>query len=91
MLTGKWKNFEELENDLCIEELEAIVAAMREREHRQFKMMAAVQGINIDEDESSEDRLTVDDIKSRLAARQSGKSDEQWEIEELGLEMEIEE
>ena len=90
MLTGNWKNFEELENDLCIEELEALVHALREKEHRHFKMLAAVQGIDID-GEKQEEGLTVEDIKSRLAARQSGKSDEQWEVEELGFDMETEE
>jgi hypothetical protein len=91
LLLGIWKNVEELEEYLTVEELEAMYTAIREKEYRHFKMLAAVQGIDLDENKSEENQLTVEDVKARLAAKQAGKSEEQWEVEELGFDFEDDE
>jgi hypothetical protein len=58
MLTGAWKNFEELEDNLTVDELLGIVDAGREKENRLHKIIMASVGINIDGDQESEDDIT---------------------------------
>ena len=54
-LLGQWRNFEEMENNLTIEELLKILDAAREKETNQRKFMAQLQGINLDDDNEPED------------------------------------
>lgn len=91
MLIGIWKNIEDLEESLNLEELEAIVTAARDKEHRTFKAMAAVQGIDIDENEQTDTVAKFDEIKMQVAAQLSGKSKDHLEFNELGVEFEMEE
>jgi hypothetical protein len=60
-LLGHWKNFDELESSLSVEELSAILDASREKEKRGNKFLAAINGVDLEEEESKE----VEDI-SRL-------------------------
>ena len=53
-MLGQWKNFEELEENLCVEELIVIINSIREKEHRERKFMAALQGVDLDEEEKEE-------------------------------------
>lgn len=89
MLLGHWKNFAELEDSLTLDELQAVVKASRDREYRQFRAMAAVQGIDLDDREEPVDK--VEEIKMKLAAQASGKSQDHFEIGLLGFDAEIEE
>ena len=50
-LLGNWKNYDELEENLSIEELIATLNAERERRQDERKFMAAVQGIDISDKE----------------------------------------
>jgi len=50
-LLGRWKNYEELEESLCFEELLATINAIREKEMRDRKFFAAIEGIDLDEQE----------------------------------------
>lgn len=65
---GKWINYDELESTLCVEELIVTVNAIREKESRDRKFSAALQGIDLDEDEAVND---ITDLKG-LAAAQEG-------------------
>lgn len=47
-LLGRWKNYDELEDSLTIEELLTTIEAIRERENNQRKFDAAMQGIDLD-------------------------------------------
>ena len=60
-LLGHWKNFDELESSLSVEELSAILDASREKEKRGNKFLAAINGVELEEEENKE----VEDI-SRL-------------------------
>lgn len=60
-LLGHWRNFDELESSLSVEELSAILDASREKEKRGNKFLAAINGVELEEEENKE----VEDI-SRL-------------------------
>jgi len=49
-LLGQWKNYDELEESLCFDELLATINAMRERERRDRIFFAALQGVDLDDD-----------------------------------------
>jgi hypothetical protein len=49
-LLGHWKNYDELESNLSLDELMATLNASRDKEHRERKFLAAMQGVDIDED-----------------------------------------
>jgi len=91
MLLGIWKNIEDLEMHINLNELEVILEAAREREHRNMKFMAAIQGIDIDKDNKEQAAAKFDEVQQRVQARLQGKSVEQLEYDELGLDVEIEE
>lgn len=66
-----------------------ILEASREATFNQNKFLAALKGINLDENSAAEDR--VEKIKMRIAAEQSGLSEEQYELSMAGLGFEIDE
>lgn len=55
MLTGAWKNYEELEENLTLDDLIRIIDAGRERESRLHKIILASAGINTEGDENDDD------------------------------------
>jgi hypothetical protein len=59
MLVGPWKNFEELEESISVDELSLIVKAAHERETRHHRVMAALKGIKWDEGGSEQDHKTA--------------------------------
>jgi len=74
-LLGHWKDYDELESSLSMPELVATLKAMYESERRRQKFMAALQGVNIDEeiDEAMDNRVsTLEEIQARAAARLTG-------------------
>lgn len=85
---GIWKNVEDLEESLNLAELELLVQAARDREHRQNKFMAAIQGIDLDDAGTETAQEKFDAAKRRVAAKLSGKSEEQLELDSFGLDFE---
>jgi hypothetical protein len=53
-LLGIWKNFDELEASLCIEELMQILSTTRELSYEEKKFSAALQGVDLDGESSNE-------------------------------------
>lgn len=47
-------------------ELTEILVAKRKNEHEQRKFLAALQGVNLDDEVSSEKHTTFEDIKARV-------------------------
>jgi hypothetical protein len=82
-LVGAWKDFEEIETSLSLPELEAILEAARKRERDRQRFQAALKGVNLDAD--TEESLTGDDIKRRVEAKMRGMSEEQFELQEIGI------
>ena len=68
-LLGQWKNYDELEGSLCVEELIAILNAIRDKEHRERVFLAAMQGVDLDENQQEEGDIT--ELKG-FVAQESG-------------------
>lgn len=91
MLLGIWHNIEDLENKINLEELRVILDAARERDYRNQRFMASIQGIDIEAGAKEEAQERLDKIKARANAALSGKTEEELEWAELGMRFEIEE
>ena len=94
-MTGRWKNIEELEESLTLEELELIVKSSREKEHRLMKFYAAFKGVNIDEEEKEDVQDRFERAQRRAEARLAGlteeeieQAEEQSSFADFGLEVE---
>jgi hypothetical protein len=48
-LVGIWKNYDELERSLCLEELMKVLSTIRELDYEEKKFLAALKGIDLDE------------------------------------------
>lgn len=68
---GNWKNYDELEENLCVDELLLTVKAIYEKEGRHHKFMAALEGVDLEE-ESKVDP-TENDI-TKLKGYQAAKA-----------------
>lgn len=88
MLLGIWKSIDELEENITLQELEKILDASREKKHQENKFMAALKGINIDEDVNAKDKF--DEVSRRAEARLSGKSTEELEFASFGIDFDTE-
>jgi hypothetical protein len=72
-LLGIWKNFDELETSISIEELMQILSITRELDYEEKKFLAALEGVNLD-DRPAEDGEKVrgqkewEDLKARVAS-----------------------
>lgn len=60
-LLGKWKSFEELEENISLPELSATLDALRERDHQDKRFAAGLQGIDLDEGSGNK----AEEIKKR--------------------------
>lgn len=85
-MLGHWKNFEDLEESLTIDELNAILDAARERQEREWRFAASLKGIDLPSSDGGED--PVERAKKRAAAEMAGVSEEQLEFADLGIEVE---
>jgi len=68
-LLGHWKNFDELESSLSLDELTALLDASRKKDYDDKKFMAAMNGVDL-ESETPENSDIVD-LKG-FAASQEG-------------------
>ena len=77
---------------MCIEELQAILEASREKEHRSMKFFAALKGIDLDKNGNHDSRDRVQQIKERVAAQQRGEDPNKVELQDhFAIEYEVEE
>lgn len=63
-LVGAWKNFEELELLLTMSELIAIIEKMRDLDYNEKKFLAAMQGVDLDE--QSGNNNAWEEMKARV-------------------------
>jgi len=89
---GAWKNFDELEESLTIEELAQAARGINEAEERDHIFHAAIHGIDLNEGRATDDeRPTFDDIKERAERRLAEANGatpediEKHELAEMGL------
>ena len=85
MLLGNWKSIVELENTLTLPELEAILKAARDALERDQKFQAALQGIDLGNNDA-EERLAA--VERRARARLENRDVEEIEFAELGIVVE---
>jgi uncharacterized protein (DUF885 family) len=83
-LLGHWKNFDEIEDSLNLEELQAILVAAREQEHSRQKFAAALKGVDLDAGSNNEE-TSFEDVKRRAEAKLRGVSEEQIEFSDIGI------
>lgn len=69
-LLGIWKDYEDLEKSLCMQELSAILEAKRDADYQDKKFMAAIQGVDLDAQSGKKDEW--EELKARVAAKVSG-------------------
>ncbi|QNN98305.1 hypothetical protein SEA_LILMARTIN_55 [Streptomyces phage LilMartin] len=86
-MLGIWKNFEEIEENLTLAELEKLLEVKRESDFADKKFAAALKGINLD-DPAEGDAPTFEDIKRRAEAKAKGVSAEELEFAEIGIGVE---
>jgi hypothetical protein len=67
-LLGHWKNFDELESSLSLEELTAVLDASRKKDYEDKKFSASLQGVELNEEQEVSD---IADLKG-YAANQEG-------------------
>lgn len=73
-LLGIWKDYEELESSLSLQELISIVEAKRENDYQQNKFLAAIQGIDLDE--QSGKKNAWEEMKDRVFNGNKKKSND---------------
>lgn len=83
-LLGHWKNFEEIEDNLTLDELQSILEASREQEYRRNKFAAALKGIDLDAQNKDSDS-SFEEIKRRAEAKLRGISEEEIEFSDIGI------
>ena len=66
-LLGIWKNYDELERSISMPELIATIANRRELDYQEKKFLAAMQGIDLDEESGqSKGQKEWEDMKARV-------------------------
>ena len=97
LLIGPWKNVEDVEESLCIEEVDAILKAHYEELDADRRFLAALKGIDLGENQQ-DTASKFDEVKARAEARILNVSVEELktrhsiaEYDDFGLDYEIEE
>jgi len=66
-LLGIWKNYDELEKSISMPELITTISSRRELDYQEKKFLAAMQGINLDEETGqSKGQKEWEDMKARV-------------------------
>ena len=72
-LLGHWKDYEELEESISMPELTATLKAMYKVENRNNKFIAAMQGVDLDSDNTSSDSTdkpsTFQEVQARAVSK----------------------
>ena len=84
---GRWKNFEELEESLSLVELDFIIKHKREDQHNKDRLIAALQGVDLDKGREQSVEERVEKVKRRAAIKLAGgeKELERQEFADLGF------
>ena len=86
-MLGIWDNFEEMEEKITFEELEAILKAKSDNDFRHWKFQASLKGIDLDS-EQGEETITVEDKIQEIKARQAGMDEDTYALSQLGIAFE---
>lgn len=69
---GIWKNFDELESSISMSELMIILESTRELDYNEKKFLAAMQGVDLDEQSGKTKEDPWEAMKARVASQTSG-------------------
>jgi len=69
-LLGHWKNFDELESNLSLDELTALLDITRKKDYEDKKFLAAVNGIDLEEESQDQDLGDIADLTGYEANRE---------------------
>lgn len=90
-LLGIWKDFEEMEMTLTMEELGHILNAKSRQDMRHWKFQASLKGINLDDKEDGEEtQQTVETKMREMQARAAGVDKDTFDLNEIGIAVETE-
>jgi hypothetical protein len=90
MLLGIWKSVEELEMNISLNELEAILDAAADQEYRRNKFAAALKGVDLDAPSKEEAKAAVERARVRAQARLKGENPDHAELNDMGIDIEVE-
>ena len=65
-LIGIWKDYNELEISMSMPEIVATIGSKRDLDYQEKKFMAAIQGINLDEQSGEDTSNAWEDMKARV-------------------------
>lgn len=82
---GRWKNYDELESELSLEELMATINSLRDKEKRERIFVAAINGIDLNENISDNENDIVEN-KGRIAKQEGFGIDEGLGFIQMGGE-----
>lgn len=68
-IVGKWSDFEELESNLSLTEMLAILSSKRELEYNEKKFLAALQGVDLDKGNSNSAQNKWEEMKARVFSK----------------------
>jgi len=68
-IIGKWSDFEELETNLSLTELLAILSSKRELEYNEKKFLAALQGVDLDKGNKESAQNKWEEMKARVFSK----------------------
>lgn len=71
-ILGIWKNYDELESNVSMPELMAILESRRELDYNEKKFLAAMQGVDLDEASGKKEEDPWEAMKARVASKISG-------------------
>lgn len=85
-MLGHWKDYDELESSLSMQELIATLGAMHEKENRHNKFLAAIQGIDLSDStptpqNGSDAPLSLAEVTARAERRLGGSEDSAYALE----------
>ena len=79
-MLGHWKNYDELESELCLEELLLTVKASRDKEDRERRFLAAINGVDLGEKQEED----VIDLSGKQAKQEGFGIDEGLGFMQMG-------
>lgn len=65
-LLGIWKDYEDLETSLSMPELVATLSSKRDLDYQEKKFLAAIQGVDLDKNNSSSEQNKWEEMKARV-------------------------
>lgn len=84
---GSWKSIIEMEDNITIEELYALQAALYRQEHRRNRFAAALKGVDLDKESATEEEDPFERIKRKAEAELAGKSEQEFIFDMIGIEV----